>query len=238
MSRSAVCIALVLLSPLVVLALEHEEYFDLPDGTVPFGWVSTGAPDDMGTFSVQSGAFVHDSVGTSHYYYDWCPNGIGYYTFLVEGSGWEFAWRISMADPSSGRCLTLSHGEREGQWEYTFTEFAWQVPDAPSGRDTEYSWHLGTPLRTVSVPTPGPLLGWHLIDILDLDPAGPPRVEIRADWELLFQEEYAPIAEGYQGFGCSTEPSLTPALDDFIIGWPDPVERSSWGSVKGRFLHE
>jgi hypothetical protein len=95
-------------------------------------------------------------------------------------------------------------------------------------------WHNATVLRSVQSPTPGPLDGWHTVTI---DETGPNalHLDIRVDWQPIFDETYEYVPEGYQGLGSLGSGVMTPAFDSIWAQWPDPVEDRSWSRIKALY---
>ncbi len=217
------CFVLLLLGLLVVptccLAGDFLDTFAYADGTFPPGWTWTGDPRGGGVFLVQDEAFTHTSGGHVHYFKP-TVCGVGEYEFEVKGDLWTYAWRIEPTGPLSGRCLFLH------PW-YAFGEFSWTTLGGyPEG---QYMYHNGSFSRRVYnnvVPEPG----WHHIRIVDEGD----RVQIYADGDLVFDETFDPIPDGYVGLGSDTGSGAGfPAFDN--VGYAEtitPVNRETWGSVK------
>jgi hypothetical protein len=234
--RVLVMAVLVVFVPLAASGLSCEEQFNEADGESPPEFDSTGAPGDTGEFTVESGVLAHTHPGSAHLVWlceSWFPPGGAYFDVL--GSRWEFAWRITMHSALSGTCLRLSHDDRYGEWAYSVSKVSWECPDASSCRDCQYAWHSGTEEWTVSYPTGGPVEGWQTVSVVEY---GPPSntVRIRIDGEVVFDQECGPTPEScLSGLGCSGGEGGAPAFDFVIVEWPDPVEESTWGSVKALF---
>ncbi len=145
-----------------------------------------------------------------------------------------FAWRITGSNPAAGRCLWLSHDDLSGTWGYTYAECAWENLDSGEYPDGQFMWHNTTVLRSVHHATPGPLVGWHSVHIWEEGPHALD-LEIRVDWDLIFDESYEYIPEGHQGVGCLGGGAMTPAFDSIWAQWPDPVEHSTWGRLKALY---
>ena len=213
------------------------EHFEYPDGTLPAQMVFTGDPADEGAFAVLGNALSHTLSGSAHYIWDWerVPDiAIDGYAFEVWGANWDFAWRVSGSDPTSGRCLRLSHSDRHGQWGYAFSEFAWSLPGDGARPESQWTWHSGVDLRVSLYATAGPAEGWHLVEIMD-DHAND-LVRVKIDGELILEEGYERIGLfGYPGFGCADGESGAPALEYIVLWWPCPVESATWGMVKAMY---
>ncbi len=232
MSRTVIAL-LVFAIPISAAGLYCEETFDYDDGTLPVGFVITGDSGEPGAFAVLSGAFTHSETGVAHYAWLTCdgpPPDL--FHFEVQDGYWDFAWRITW-DPSSGRCLRLSHDDNSGQWAYSFSEFSWWSLDPSVCPDCQWMWHNGTALRTVLHHTEGPAEGWHSVQIFD----NPYQhyVRIRVDGELIFEETYEDIYGNIHGFGCSGGSVGSPAFDNVWFEWDDPVEAATWGAVKALY---
>jgi len=214
------------------------DFWSSPNGTLPPGLTSTGDPSDSGSFSVQEHLLVHDSAGSAHYVTHNCPHEedmVASIDFRVEGTNWEFAWEITIDDPSSGRCLLLSHGEREdGTWAYSFSEFEWWIPEGTTPPGTEYTWHNGTPVSEVVVPTPGPLVGWNYVSIQYWP--WPRRIIIVVGVEQIFEElhQCTPGAHS-MGLGCRATDAGSPAFEYLWLVYISPVEETTWGRIKALY---
>jgi hypothetical protein len=217
-------------------ALGYFDAFEYPDGTFPPKWTWTGDPRGGGSFLVYDGAFTHVSGGSVYYFRsdtrDGRPGLGAVYGFGVKGTNWIFAWRITTSDTMQGRCLWLSHDDLWGSWGYTFAEFSWETLDPAQYPDGQYMWHNGTPLRLGHHATDGPLEGWHIVLI---DDQSETHAVITVDGEDIFDEPYEFIEDGFQGIGCVVDGEMTPAFDDIGGDWPDPVEQTTWGSMKALF---
>jgi hypothetical protein len=226
-------LAVTLATP--ALAMGYQDDFDLPDGSFPSPWESTGDPRGGGTFLVYDGAFTHVDGGSAYYIRSWWKGrqDLGaLYLFRVRGSDWAFAWRISEPNPMAGRCMWLSHDQMSGAWGYTFGEISWATLDPIQYPEGQYMWHNWVSARTVLHATPGPLAGWHQVWINDTSDR---HVEIWVDSEQIFDEDREYIPEGLQGLGCVAGGGMTPAFDYLIADWPDLVESHSWSSIKALF---
>ena len=93
-------------------------------------------------------------------------------------------------------------------------------------------WHNGTVLRSAHYATDGPLEGWHTVVIED---GSETHSVITVDAEDIFDEAYEFIEDGFQGIGCVANGEMTPAFDFIEASWTDPVERSTWGSIKALY---
>jgi hypothetical protein len=218
-------------------AAGYEDTFDLPDWTSPAEWEWTGYSEEGGSFLVYEGAFTHIEGGPVYYYRPYFRghrNLPGYYHLVIKDSDWVFAWRITETDPTAGRCLWLSHDQLLGSWAYTFAECSWENLDPAQYPSGAYMWHNATFLRVAQSPTPGPLAGWHIVEIHETGPSAL-NVEISVDREQIFDETYELIPEGLQGLGCLAAGDMTPAFDSIWAQWPDPVESESWGRIKGLY---
>ena len=219
------------------IALAQGSWFEWFDGTMPSMMVSTGDPADTGAFTVQDEDFLHSAAGSAHYVYLWLDAWfmpLDAYEFRVWGAPWDFAWRIGVEDPSSGRCLRLSHTDRHGQWAYVLSEFEWSVPGSDGGRPCEWTWHRGTDVSISLFPTDGPAEGWHDIFVIDMWSRDSLRVKV--DNELVFAKRYERIGfNGYTGFGCEDVGAGAPSWDYFAFWWPSPVEPVSWGKMKAMY---
>jgi len=216
--------------------------FSGPNGALPTDLISTGDPSDGGSFSLDENLLVHDTSGSAHYVTHVCPieeDMIAAVDFRVEGSNWEFAWEITTDDPSSGRCLQLSHGQQEdGSWAYSFSEFEWWIPEGTSPPGTAYTWHNGTPVSEVVVSTPGQLVGWNYVSIWYL--IWPRRVRITVGNavgnEVIYEELHQPIPGGLSvGLGCGTADAGSPAFEYVWVTYISPVEETTWGRIKALY---
>jgi hypothetical protein len=62
------------------------------------------------------------------------------------------------------------------------------------------------------------------------------QVEVWIDFELIFSVLCeANQGDPWQGFGCTGGLAGDPAFDNAIFGYPDPVEESTWGMIKGLY---
>jgi len=230
--------SLLLLCPTVACAQPAAGYwdlFDLPDASLPAEWQWTGYADGGGSFRVYDGAFTHVGGGAAYYvrpYRGRRDHLGGCYSFRVLGSHWAFAWRVSYDDPMSGRCLFLSHDDLSGPWAYTFAEVHWQTLDPGQYPGGAYMWNNWTAARVVRCETPGPLVGWHIVDVDDYQET---HVLINVDGSPVFSEDHEFIPEGFEGLGCVASGEMTPAFDYLLAQWPDPVESSCWGAIKALF---
>jgi len=237
--------ALVVVAGLVVLLIPGVasaqgswfEEFWVPDGTLPQMMVSTGDPADTGAFSGLDEDFLHTAPGSAHYVYKWGDAWIielDGYAFPVYGAPWDFAWRIELGDPMSGRCLRLSHTDRYGQWAYVLSEFEWSVPERGGSRSTEWTWHRGTDINVWLSPTDGPAEGWQQVYVSDQ--WGRDSVRVYVDNDLIFAERYERIGfYGYTGYGCDAVGAGAPSWELFSFWWPSPVEAASWGKMKAMY---
>ncbi len=214
----------------VAVAGEFLETFSYPDGSFPANWTWTGDPRGGGSFLVQSEEFTHIEGGHVHYFRDLDITGIGIYEFDAMDTYWEFAWRIDTADPDVGRCLVFYHNDYWGSWAFSLTEFSWSTLSGyPDG---QYMWHNGSNLNIHHYDT-GPLAGWqHVI----IDDQGT-HVDISVDGELVFSEDFQPIADGYVGLGSATGSGvMTPAFDNVEFGYGgSPISAESWGRIKALY---
>jgi len=237
-ARACVIVMVVLAIPCVAMAQgSWWEHFEYPNGTLPAEVISTGDAADEGAYTVVDNILSHTSSGAAHYIFDWgdVPTiEIDGYGFEVWGANWDFAWRVCGTDPTSGRCLRLSHTDRYGQWAYALSEFAWSLPEASARREAQWTWHTGVDLRVSLYPTEGPADGWQTIEIND--DWGRDTVRVKVDDQLIFKEGYERIAfRGYPGFGCSDVDSGAPSLEYIVLWWPCPVESATWGRVKAMY---
>ena len=215
-------------------ALDCVDQFDGPDGTLPDWWRWTGDPEGGGSFAVEGGALTHTEPGAVHYVYIVCEVQEAWYSFDVEGSCWDFAWNIWPTGPSrAGKCLRLSHDQRYGEWAISLADLNWQNLDSTEYPDGFLMWHNATEVKHVAVPTGGPLTGWHNVQI-DCPSAGVFRV--RLDGVPIIDETWDDASSyGNQGFGCTSVEAGTPALDNLVISFPDPVEPETWGMIKALY---
>ena len=229
-----ILVVVIILAPSVAAGLECGDRFDYDDGTVPYTFVSTGDPDEQGAFAVQGGLFAHTQAGPAHYVFTDCPTNPDFFDFDVRGAYWDFAWRIGPQDPASGTCVRLSHDDRHGQWAYSLSAFSWESLDPTGCPECQWMWHHGTPLWVELHPTGDPAEGWHHVVVWH-DRWGE-AVQVWVDRELLFDVACEPNqGDPYQGFGCTGGPVGDPAFDNVIFSYPDPVERSTWGTIKGLY---
>lgn len=234
--RVATAVLLVLCIPCVAPGLSCEEFFDGDDGSLPMLFASTGDPDDVGAFAIQSAALVHTQPGTAHYIWlcepylpaDW----IG---FEVLGAEWEFAWRINAHSATSGTCIRLSHDDRHGEWAYSLSKVSWWCPDPSVCPECQFMWHNGMEEWTVEHPTGGPVGGWQLVQITDAQPPSG-MIRVKIDGVLVFEQSCEPPPNcGLVGLGCSGGEGGVPAFDTICVEWPDPVDQSTWGSIKALY---
>jgi hypothetical protein len=234
--RTIVVAVAVLCVPLAASALSCDEHFDGADGTLPLLLVSTGDPDDTGALTIQSGMLAHTEAGSAHLVWlceSWFPPGGAY--FKVLGAGWEFAWRISTHSVSTGTCLRLSHDDRHGAWAYSVSQVSWECPDPSSCPDCQYMWHAGTEEWTVSYPTGVPVEEWQTVRVTESEGLTPV-VRVTIDDVLIFEQTFGIAPEPcLSGLGCSGGEAGAVAFDYVIVEWPDPVEASTWGSVKALY---
>jgi hypothetical protein len=231
--RPLIAVLVVLVSSSICWGIGYWEFFDYPDGGFPWLVLSTGCPQGEGSFAVYDSTFVHVSGGPVYYV---IPVDAGWQRMVdvqmrVRGSGWVFAWKISLWPGSSGRCLWLSHDDLWGGWGYTLGESEWHNADADTCADALLMWHNGQPVQTVHEPTAGPLSGWHEVMIWD----NQSRVLVYVDYELVFDASHSPLWDGCLGLGCTGEGEMAPAFDYVMVDWADAVKPSSWGQIKALY---
>jgi hypothetical protein len=96
-------------------------------------------------------------------------------------------------------------------------------------------WHSGTEEWTLVYPTGAPVEGWQTVFITE---AGPPgcHMWVSIDQVPIFERDCeGPPERQLVGLGCSGGEGSAPAFDLLHLTWPDPVERSTWGSVKALY---
>jgi hypothetical protein len=239
MTRVLVLVCVLALLPVSASGVFCElDIWPSPNGTLPPGLISTGDPSDGGSFSVQEHVLVHDSSGSAHYVTHNCPHEedmVASIDFCVEGTNWEVAWEITADDPSSGRCLRLSHGQQEdGTWAYTFSEFEWWIPAGTSPPGTAYTWHNGTSVSEVVAPTDGPLVGWNYVNIWYL--MWPRRIRVTVGFDPIFEELHQCIPGAHSmGLGCRATDAGSPAFEFLSLSYISPVEETTWGRVKALY---
>jgi hypothetical protein len=233
--RIAAVTILALSIPCLASGLECDEFFDGEDGSLPALFTSTGDPNDEGTFAIQGGALVHSESGTAHYVW-WCDAFLPADSiwFEVLGAEWEFAWRINSDSATTGTCIRLSHDDRHGEWAYSLSRVSWWCPDASARPECQLTWHNGTEDWTVVYPTGGPVAGWQLVQITDaFPPSG--MISVTVGGEPIFEQSCEANPGGLVGLGCSGGELGVPAFDFVVVSWPDPVEQSTWGSIKALY---
>ncbi len=234
--KAAVALVVVLCVPCSALGLSCDEYFEENEGSLPSLMIPTCDPNDTGQLVVQGGVLAHTQPGPAHIVWlceSWFPPG-GVW-LEVYGAEWEFAWRITAHSASSGTCLRLSHDDRHGEWGYSLSKVSWECPDPSVCPDCQYMWHSGTEEWTVSHPTGGPVEGWQLVRITEFEPT-PDIVRVAVDSIVIFEGSCGPCPEWlYTGLGCSGGEGGEPIFDNLSVWWPDPVEESTWGSVKALY---
>ena len=233
--RVTVAVLLVLCLQCAASGLMCEELFDGDDGSLPTLFASTGDPSDVGALAIQSGALAHTQLGTAHYIW-FCEPGLPaiWLGFEVLGSKWEFAWRIDMDNAASGTCMRLSLDDRHGQWAYSLSKVSWSCPDPSGCPECQFMWHDGTEEWTLVYPTGGPVEGWQLVWITDAEPPSG-HIWVSIDQVLVFDQTCEPPQRGLAGLGCSGGEGGVPTFDNLHLSWPDPVEQSTWGTIKGLY---
>ena len=233
----AVCAVVALLAP-VCHGQFTEITFSYPDGSVPEWLFPTGDPDDEGAFEVLGGVLRNVEAGSAHYLsFGYQTDGLSSMTFEAEGTNWIVAWQVALSDPLSGRCVWFSHGERDGSWGFTLSEFAWEVPEGTTFPETAFTWHNGVDLNTWHVPTVGPLSGWHEIEIDFGTTIWVFRISV--DRELILGPiSVEPFYDPWPslGLGCQESDACATAFDNIFLQFKSPVQADTWGRIKSMYL--
>jgi hypothetical protein len=96
-------------------------------------------------------------------------------------------------------------------------------------------WHSGTEEWTLLYPTGGPVEGRQQVQVAESEPPSD-IVRVTIDQVLIFELSCEQAPEWcLTGIGCSGGEVGVPAFDYLDVWWPDPVEESTWGSVKALY---